>query len=484
MRQIFLVARREYLAYVGAWGFWVSLITTPLIILVFGAAPTLLRNAEPARVLTIVAERQVDEAAVRAAFDDRERDRARAALSLAAQALPEDVSERALAAFDAAQDREAAVAAGRAVLAAASPALAQGFSAPAPAYVFVAPPARDPQALTPYLRGQRTVSGPSGSQPLFAVLVVRREGGAPALDYWSDNVTDREPQRIAEEGLAAQMREEALTSRGVSPGEARALKQLQPESAQFRPGAAEAVTVRDRAPFLVAMALAFVLWMSVFSISNMLLTGVIEEKSNKILDTLMTSVAPAQILAGKLFGVAAVSLTLFGVWGAIGGFALFEAAQGAGGLLLGATEALRDPMLIATFVASFVLGYLLYGVLFLAIGSLCESLQEAQTLISPLFLVLAAPMLLLLPSLENPDAPMVVTASWIPLFTPFVLMMRAASGLTPLEAIGPLTLTAVTVILALILAGRVFRAGATSQLSMADIRRILPFLAGKGAKPA
>ncbi len=69
LRKIWLVARREYLAYVGAWGFWISLMTTPLLILALIFAPVFLRRTEPVRVMTIVAERPLQAQAIRAAFD-------------------------------------------------------------------------------------------------------------------------------------------------------------------------------------------------------------------------------------------------------------------------------------------------------------------------------------------------------------------------------------------------------------------------------
>ncbi len=479
MRSIFLIARREYLTYVGAWGFWISLITTPLIMVVFGAAPTLLRNAEPARLVSVIAADPLDAAAIKMGFAEEEKARLRGALRLAAQSAPDAGAKAASEAFDAASDSDSALAAALAVLAKTDPQLAKSFKAPPPAYVFVDPPARDAAGLAPYLKGERLIGEGKAGKPLFAAFLVERTGTEARIAYWSDNVTDTEARGLARDGLRERMRAQALIERGLAPSSLAQIEQIKPKLVQFRPGEQAEITNRDRAPFLVAIGLAFVLWMSIFSISNMLLTGVIEEKSNKILDTLLTSVAPTHILAGKLLGVAALSFTLFLIWGGVGGTFLFQAAAGSGGLLAGAAEALRDPWLLVIFAISFVLGYVMYGVIFLAIGSLCESLQESQALVSPLFLMLVAPMLLLVPALQNPDAPLVVGASWVPLFTPFVLMMRAASGLSLWEAAGPLALTALTALGVLLAAGKVFRAGATSQLSIADLRRFMP-----GAKKA
>jgi ABC-2 type transport system permease protein len=208
----------------------------------------------------------------------------------------------------------------------------------------------------------------------------------------------------------------------------------------------------------------------VFSVANMLLSGVIEEKSNKILDTILTSVSPIQLLTGKLLGVAAVSLTLFLFWGALGGTLLSFAAERASESIFGQiAAAFLEPRLIAAFVIGFVAGYLMYGAIFLALGSLCESIQEAQTLLGPVALVLAVPMLLITPALDNPNAPIIEAASWIPIFTPFLLLVRAPSGLDWLEIAGMGGVMIAAVVVILWLAARVFRAGVVNQVSVTSL---------------
>jgi ABC-2 type transport system permease protein len=231
------------------------------------------------------------------------------------------------------------------------------------------------------------------------------------------------------------------------------------------------ITSRQRAPFYAAIGLAFVLWSVVFSVANMLLNGVIEEKSNKILDTLLTSITPVEMLAGKLLGVAFVSATLFLFWGALGGGLLTIAAERAADSMFGqVAAAFLEPRLIAAFFIGFVFGYLIYGAIFLALGSLCESLQEAQTLLGPVALVLAVPMILITPALDNPNAPIVEAASWVPLFTPFLLLVRAPSGLGWMDIAGMGALMAVSAAIILLLASRVFKAGVVDQVSMASWR--------------
>jgi ABC-2 type transport system permease protein len=475
MSAIFLVARRDYFAYVGAWGFWLSLICAPLIILVLMFSPLLLAKAEPPRVLTVLAQQHADAATVTGAFEERARREARAELNAYIQATAPQLAPPAMSAYDAAPDRARGIVAARAVIASRAPRALGAFPNPAPRYQLAPPPAPDIHAVAPYLDG--TLALPDGRR-LYGALNIRRESGTPAIEYWSVNLSQDEPSSVAAEAMRLAMRREALMQRGVSPNEAERLESLEPQTAQFDPRPAQAgappgarVTLRERAPFYAALALAFVLWSVVFSVANMLLTGVLEEKSNKILDTLLTSVSPIQLLTGKLLGVAAVSLTLFLFWGAVGGGLLQMVAERAGQSIFGQlAAAFLDPRLLTAFGVGFIAGYLMYGAIFVALGSLCESTQEAQTLIGPIALILALPMVLIAPAVDNPNAPIISAASWFPLFTPFLLLVRAPAGLSWLEIAGMSALMAVSVVVILMLAARIFKAGVVDQVSLSSWR--------------
>lgn len=421
MRKIFLIARREYLAYVGAWGFWLSLATAPLLLGLFIAGPLLAGRAEPPRAITVVADDARYGDAIRAAFAHR------------------DPGEQ-------------------------------------PRYIFVAPPAATPGDIAPFLTGAKLVNANGAPRPLFAAFFVHGAGESVTLDYWSTNLTDVQPADLAGEVLSRLMRADALAARGLAAAESERIGKLEPKRAQFDPRAragAGAVTSRERAPYIVAAALALLLWSATMGVANMLLTGVIEEKSNKILDQLLTSATPLQILIGKLCGVAAVSFTLFAFWAAMGGAGMSLAARGQTGMMAALAQAAFDPGLLAMFAVLFVGGYLTYGAIFLGLGALCDTLQEAQSLLGPVVLLLTLPILLLGPAFTNPNAPLVAGASWFPLFTPFVMMMRAPAGLSPGEIAGALALQAVTVAGVLVVAARVFHAGVVNQANAASLRRRL-----------
>ena len=470
---VLLVARRDYFAYIGAWGFWLSLITAPFIVAVLLFAPVLLARAEPPRVLAVLAEQQSDGDLVIQSFRDQARRDARREIEAYVAAAAPMAAQDALAAFDAEADRAAAIRAAREMVQARAPNAMRAFPQPSPRYSIADAPADSIEALRPYLDGQRAL--PDG-RSLYGALNLRRdEAGAPRIEYWSTNLSHDEPSNIARSALRLAMQREALAAQGLAASEADRIDAFDPAIAQFDPrpsGGEGEVTLRQRAPFYAALALSFILWSVVFSVANMLLSGVIEEKSNKILDTLLTSVSPLELLIGKLLGVAAVSATLFVFWGALGGTLLSMAATSMSNNLFGQiAAAFLDPRLLTAFVIGFVAGYLMYGAIFLALGSLCESLQEAQTLLGPVALVLAVPMMLVGPALDNPNAPIVETASWVPLFTPFLLLIRAPTGLSWMEIAGQGALMLVALVIVLALAARVFKAGVVDQVSVANWRR-------------
>lgn len=472
MSPIFLVARRDYFAYVGAWGFWLSLITAPLVIALLIFAPIILARAEPPRVLAVLSEQPADADTVRSAFTYASRRDARGEIQAYLDAAAPAISPAALESFDVAPDRAAAIEAARSVVARQAPNALRAFPQPTERYQLVAPPGDNVDELRLYLDG--TLALPDGRM-LYGALNIRRVAGDPIIEYWSTNLSHDEPSNIARAAMRIAMQREALAVHGIEPAEADRVNDLEPQVAQFdpRPSAGTGqVTLRDRAPFYASLALAFILWSVIFSVANMLLSGVIEEKSNKILDTILTSVSPLQLLTGKLIGVALVSLTLFLFWGIIGGVLLTMAAERAGDSILGqVAAAFLEPRLLVAFAVGFIAGYLMYGAIFLALGSLCESIQEAQTLLGPVALVLAIPMMLITPALDNPNAPIVEAASWIPIFTPFLLLVRAPSGLDWIEIAGMGAVMIIAVIIILWAAARVFRAGVVDQVSMANWRR-------------
>jgi ABC-2 type transport system permease protein len=478
MRAIYLIARREYLSYVATVGFWLSLLSVPVFAIIGGSIPALIESSQPTRYYAVIDQTGQDLAEViRITQREERRERARRMLTTLTEGRGEEVTERTLAAFDTDPDGLGGL---DAALEEAGLSGARGLVAPERTdAVMVDAPARDVEALRPYLTGDRMVTTPEGERPLFAVFLIEDDPAAPlSVTYLSTNVTARELRNDIVSALRSHLREQAFIAGGLSPEEVDEVLSLSPRvttiDARPNAGANAEVTRADRAPFIVAIVLAFILWVAVFSVANMLLTSLVEEKGGKIIELLLSTARFHEILIGKLAGVAGVSATLFLIWGAVGtvvtvlGGAALQSFDPRMAEVLGSVF---DPVLLAAALFFFAAGYLMYGSIFLAMGSLCDTLQDAQTLMGPVIWTLMLPLLFLFFSLEASDSTLVRVASWVPLWTPFVMMARLPADPPLWEVLGASALMLATMLFVLWGAAAVFRQGALRQADADTVRR-------------
>ncbi|MCW5724388.1 MAG: ABC transporter permease [Maricaulaceae bacterium] len=486
MRAIYLIARREYLSYVATWGFWLSLFSLPLFGLLGFGLPTLIESGQPTRYYVLIDESAAGrfDAAVQAEFDQGRQMRAREALRAAGRMVADEARiEAAVAALEARDGLDGLPDALRML---GLPADALPLDSLAGRYVRVAAPGAAAEDLRPYLMGEMTMSTPEGLQPLFAVVVIRPDGAGAAVDYWSANLTDDGLKNQVTRAVQAALRRDALLAEGVAAGALAAADALRPAVRELHPSreAAEAdVRVEERLPLYMGIALAFMLWTVVFSVVNMLLTALIEEKGGKILEVLLASARYHEILTGKLLGVAAVSATLLLFWGGLGAVTLIGVQQFAQAADLPVADilgALFDPALLLPAAGYFVVGYLMFGSVFLAVGSLCETLQEAQTLMGPLLLIMMAPLFIVMTALNSLDSPFLAFASWVPFWTPFVMMARLPAGVPPAEIAATTALMLATMTAIIWAAAVVFRQGALGRADAGSVRKLLRF--GRKAK--
>jgi ABC-2 type transport system permease protein len=287
---------------------------------------------------------------------------------------------------------------------------------------------------------------------LFGWVVIRpsaleRKGGAPS-EITSGNVADFTVAKDVSDAIHRAADAHLVKTLGIPPETARLLSTTpavasRSVAAEGRAGAAAAA--------FAPMVVMFVLFLTIVGTSQALITSTLEEKGNRVVEVLLSSVSPFQLMTGKVLGVCGVGLTLMAIWGSAGIAAL--AANGLLGLVAGPTLPLA--------VLYYVLGFLLIASLMVAVGSACNTLKEAQNLLSPLMVLLTLPMLLFVVVMKDPHGPVATGLSFVPFFTPFLMMMRIGQVQQPptLEIVGSLVLLAVSTALAMWLAARVFRVG-------------------------
>jgi len=378
MNRTLLIARREYVAYAKTVGFWLSLLAFPLFAVLGGGIPALIKASEPIKSVAVIEEGPNATglaAAVRASLQadvDRQNERLR----------------------EAAEKGQAG--AGRAVASITGPKI-RLVDAP-PAIADAVGPARD-EAIRKALDKQT-----SKAKRLDAVVFLSRMDGKPAAQVWTARATDNDVSGFVRNALRDARRTELLTAAGVAPAVAQEVQTFRPEVKSFSPSAASGgeVSMRDRIPSFIGLGVGFLLWSLVITGASILLNSVMEEKSNKILEVLLSSASATEILTGKVLGVALLTLTVMGVWGGIGAFTLISASPQTAATV---GQVLLHDGLIFYFIAYMVGGYLMYAVLFAAIGAFCETPRDAQTLMGPIMMILVVPILVMQMALTSPDAP-------------------------------------------------------------------------------
>jgi ABC-2 type transport system permease protein len=224
-------------------------------------------------------------------------------------------------------------------------------------------------------------------------------------------------------------------------------------------GATKDVTVADKAGGFAPVAFVYLLWIAVFTAAQMLLTNTVEEKSNRIIEVLLSSVSPGELMAGKIWGIGATGMTLTLSWVAcaFGGYLIAE--QTIQGLDLSMFASVKDPLYLISFIVYFFFGYLLYAAILVGLGSVCNSLKEAQNLLQPVFILLIVPLVSMMFVVQEPNGIVAKVLSYVPLFTPFLMMNRAGGPPELYEYAITSVLLLASVWFAFKAAGKVFRVG-------------------------
>jgi len=366
------------------------------------------------------------------------------------------------------------------------------------------------EELRPYLRGEKTIVVDGEEVSLFACVLlprdiqefVQRPGlladlkRAKALQdkvdagpdakpvrrggqYWGSNLADSDLKNRIQRSINKTLQRRELETRGLDVAAVAAvndttlrLSALDPKKEEGKEEVSTADQIRQWAP----VGFVYLLWIGIFTISQMLLNNTVEEKSNRIIEVLLSSVTAGELMMGKLAGIAGIGLTMIGVWmGSLVGILGLSAGPEAEfpTMLL---EVLTGSGLIFWFVLYFCLGYLLYAGIFLAIGSLCNTIKDAQNLMGPVMLIMMVPIITMMFIPKDPNGTLATILSWIPLYTPFTMMNRAAADPPMFDKIGTLVLLVVFTLFTLVMVGRVFRAGILRTGQPPKIRELLSWM--------
>lgn len=202
---------------------------------------------------------------------------------------------------------------------------------------------------------------------------------------------------------------------------------------------------------LLPLVFTALVMMSVLVSGQYLMTTTIEEKQSRVVEMLLSAVSPVELMTGKVLGQLGVGLLVLG---------LYTGAAIVGLIAFSLTGAI-DPGLVLYALVSWLIAYFVIASLMAAIGAAVNELREAQTLLTPLMVVIMIPWLLWLPISRNPDSTLAVVTSFLPPVSTFAMLLRMTSNSPPpsWQVAISLAIGILSVYAALWFAGKIFRIG-------------------------
>ncbi len=231
--------------------------------------------------------------------------------------------------------------------------------------------------------------------------------------------------------------------------------------------------------FGISFMCGILIYMFIFMYGTMVMRGVIEEKTSRIVEVIISSVKPFQLMMGKILGVALVGLTQFMLWiiltiiiSAFAEVLFFDmsaiATENSGmgqeqsvivSELLKSLAGINIAQLLISFVFYFLGGYLLYSALFAAVGSAVDAEADTQQFILPITIPLILSFILMQPVMDNPDGVLAYWLSLIPFTSPIIMMVRLPFGVNNSELILSMALLVAGFLATTLFAAKIYRTG-------------------------
>jgi len=239
---------------------------------------------------------------------------------------------------------------------------------------------------------------------------------------------------------------------------------------------------------LLGYIFGFMIYIFIFIYGTMVMQGVMEEKQSRIVEVIISSVKPFQLMMGKIVGIAFVGLTQFAIW-VILGFTILSASrsfypesaqkqqiqnvmsQSQDATQTAAPQAdkmqeifsmidtINFPLIIGCFLFFFIGGYLLYSSMFAAVGSAIDAQEDAQQFIMPITLPIILSFIVMMSAIKNPEGPIAFWFSMIPFTSPIVMMARIPFGVPAWQLILSMVLLVATFVGMVWVAGKIYRTG-------------------------
>jgi ABC-2 type transport system permease protein len=285
------------------------------------------------------------------------------------------------------------------------------------------------------------------------------------IEYLGDNVGSFSDMALLERTVETVLRTERLERRGVDPVLVReASGRVRLQTSKITEGRETGES--GEASFALAYAMSFLLYFALLIYGIQVMTSVIEEKTNRIMEVLASSLTPFQLMAGKVIGVGAVGVFQLAIWVGTAMLLSANAAFIAGIFSMPPEAAAQMPIpaisggLLVVFLSFFLIGFFLFAAAYAAVGAMCNTMQEAQQASTVLTLIVAVGFISVFSLLNEPNGTLARTLSMIPFFAPIVMPVRySLTSISVLEVLASLAITISGMVLIAWLAGRIYRVG-------------------------
>ena len=240
------------------------------------------------------------------------------------------------------------------------------------------------------------------------------------------------------------------------------------------------------------------IYMFIFMYGTMVMRGVIEEKTNRIVEIIISSVKPFQLMIGKILGVALVGLTQFILWivltitiSSIAEIIFFDTTEITNNLdsvdqsvilneFTRLTGGINLMLIFVSFLFYFLFGYLMYSALFAAVGSAVDAEADTQQFMLPITIPLIFSFILIQPVMDNPDGILAFWLSIIPLTSPIIMMARLPFGVESWQLLLSMILLILGFIFTTFIAGKIYRTGILMYGKKISYKELWKWLTYKG----
>jgi ABC-2 type transport system permease protein len=276
------------------------------------------------------------------------------------------------------------------------------------------------------------------------------------IGYVARETSDFIEVAVLQAALKTALLRQELVSRGVSASDVdQFTKPVDLDAVAIKGGQEK----RDGGPmqFISAIVLVMMLYMTLMLYGVAVMRSVLEEKTSRVMEVVLSSATARELMAGKILGVGAVGLTQVAIWIVIGLITTTPGLVAARSQLAGFELA---PAALSAFALFFVLGYMLYSALYAALGAMVNSEQEAQQWQFFVILPIVIPVMMMTYVIRQPNAPLSVWMSLVPFFAPILMYIRILVQPPPLWQIALcVALMLVTLWGVVALCSRIYRVG-------------------------